>query len=103
MSSADGSPISVPLDLETAGAQINSQAAAIADELASLNQQLQPLEGTWTGQAAAYYEGLQSEWNMAAAGLFGQDGVLGIIATAMGVTWANYSDAEATNVRTWQH
>jgi WXG100 family type VII secretion target len=102
MSFNDGTPIAVPTDLEGAGTYINGQASAIADELAALARQLAPLEGTWTGQAAVYYEGLQQEWNTAAEGLFAPDGVLGQIAHAMNVNWGNYSDAESSNVRTWQ-
>jgi WXG100 family type VII secretion target len=98
---SDGTPIAVPTDLEASGAYISSQAGAIADELAALAQQLQPLEGTWTGRAAGYYEGLQQEWNLAAAGLFAPEGVLGQIANAMNVAWVNYSDAENSNVQTW--
>ena len=52
--SLDGTPIAVPADLEAAGNYINGQASAIADELAALAQQLEPLQGTWTGQAATY-------------------------------------------------
>jgi WXG100 family type VII secretion target len=99
---ADSTPIAVPTDLEASGAYINSQASAIADELAALAQQIEPLQSTWTGQAATYYQGLQQEWNTAAEGLFGPDGVLGQIANAMNVNWGNYSDAEASNVQTWQ-
>lgn len=98
----DSIPIAVPTNLEGAGAYINSQAGAIADELAALARQLAPLQDTWTGQAAVYYEGLQQEWNRAAEGLFAPDGVLGQIAHAMNVNWNNYSDAESSNVRTWQ-
>jgi uncharacterized protein YukE len=75
----------------------------MADELQTLWTQLQPLQSSWTGKAQAYYEGLQQEWNMAAAGLFGPDGVLGQIAAAMNVTWGNYSESEAANQATWQH
>lgn len=99
---ADNIPIAVPSDLEGVGAWLNQQAAAIADELQALANQLAPLEGTWTGQAALYYEELQAQWNMAATGLFGPDGVLGQISHAMGVNWANYSDAEWSNTKTWQ-
>jgi WXG100 family type VII secretion target len=98
----DDVPIAVPTDLEGAGTYINGQAGAIADELAALARQLAPLEGTWTGAAAADYQSLQQEWNRAAEGLFGPDGVLGLIAHAMNVNWGNYSDAETSNVRTWQ-
>lgn len=99
---ADSAPIAVPTDLEAAGAWLNQQAGAIADELQTLAGQLTPLQGTWTGQAATYYEGLQAEWNTAAAGLFAPDGVLGQIAQAMNVNWNNYSDAEWDNTRTWR-
>jgi WXG100 family type VII secretion target len=99
---SDSSPIAVPVDLEGAGAYINSQASTIADELSGLARQLEPLQETWTGRAAEYYGPLQQEWNTAAAGLFSPDGVLGQIATAMNVTWGNYSDAEDSNAKTWQ-
>jgi WXG100 family type VII secretion target len=98
----DSVPIAVPTDLEGAGAYINGQASAIADELAALARQLAPLQGTWTGPAAVDYEALQQEWNRAAEGLFAPDGVLGQIAHTMNVNWGNYSDAESSNVRTWQ-
>jgi WXG100 family type VII secretion target len=102
MSSIDSIPIAVPTDLEGVGAWLNQQAGTISDELAALANQLAPLQSTWTGQAATYYEQLQAEWNMAANGLFGPDGVLGQIATAMGVNWNNYSEAEWNNTKTWQ-
>lgn len=102
MAISDSTPIAVPADLEGAGAYINGMASAISDELSSLWNQLSPLQGTWTGSAATYYQGLQEEWNTAAAGLFAPDGVLGQIANAMNVNWGNYSDAEADNTKTWQ-
>jgi WXG100 family type VII secretion target len=102
MAFSDGTQIAVPSDLEAAGAYLNSQAAAIADELQALAAQLQPLQASWTGQAANYYHGLQQEWDVAAAGLFAPGGVLGQIANAMNVNWGNYSDAEINNTKTWQ-
>jgi WXG100 family type VII secretion target len=101
MADVDGARIVVPTDLETAGTYMNNQAATMADELSQLAAQLAPLQETWTGQAATYFEGLQQEWNIAAAGLFAPDGVLGMIAQAMNVNWGNYSNAEDSNVRTW--
>ncbi len=103
MAGIDGSSIVVPTDLEAAGTYINTQAQAMADELQTLASQLAPLQETWTGTAQTYYDGLQTEWNIAAAGLFGPDGVLGQIASAMGVTWGNYDESEAANTQTWQH
>ncbi|MYS19077.1 WXG100 family type VII secretion target [Streptomyces sp. DvalAA-14] len=103
MTNIDGSSIVVKDDLSTAGATINGMALQIADELHKLIGQLQPLMDTWTGSAATYYEGLQAEWNFAAEGLLGPNGVLGEIAQAMHVNWANYSEAEWANVQTWKH
>lgn len=102
MANIDETLIAVPLDLEGAGTYLNSQAQQMADELARLWSQLETLS-IWTGSAHTYYEGLQQEWNTAAAGLFAPDGVLGQIANAMHVTWGNYSEAEASNTRTWQN
>jgi WXG100 family type VII secretion target len=99
----DDTPIAVPVDLEGAGAYLNAHAATMADELASLAHQLAPLQDTWSGQAAIDYHVLQDEWNRAAEGLFAPEGVLGLIAQAMHVTWGNYSEAEISNARTWHH
>jgi len=66
MTQNDGNQIVVPTELEGAGAYINGMASTIADELAALRQQLEPLQDTWTGQAAVYFQGLEQEWNQAA-------------------------------------
>jgi uncharacterized protein YukE len=96
-------PILVQTELSNAGTYLNNQASMISDELNSLAAYLNGLPEIWTGSASTYYQGLQQEWNIAAAGLFGPDGVLGEIANAMNVTWGNYSDAEWSNSSTWQH
>ena len=98
-----GARIAVPSELQTAGATINGIAAAIEGELSSLKSLLAPLQDTWTGAAQVYYQGLQSEWNIAADGLFGPTGVLGQIAQTMNLNWNNYTDTESANVKTWQH
>lgn len=88
--------------LADAGKNLNNYANTIVEELNGLISQLAPIAETWTGPAASYYGPLQDEWNVAANGLFGPDGILGEIANAMNVTWNNYSDAEWANVSTWQ-
>lgn len=103
MPNIEDTPILVHSELETAGASINTQAQAIVDELDHLKTLLAPLAETWVGAASTYYEGLQQEWNIAAQGLFGPDGVLGQIARALNVVWGNYSDAESANIQTWKH
>lgn len=103
MSFSDAVPISVQQELETAGPYLNGQAAEISEELHQLAQYLNQLPEIWQGAASGYYQGLQAEWNVAAEGLFGPEGVLGQIARAMNVNWANYSDAEWANSQTWNH
>jgi len=104
MSDIGNTTIRVGGDLASAGAWLNQRADVCADELARLRGQLAPLQESWNeSRAADYYQGLQQQWNVAADGLFGPDGVLGQIARAMNVTWGNYADAEWANVQTWQH
>jgi hypothetical protein len=104
MADIDSQPIHVGPGLADAGTWLNTQAGQCADDLAQLKAKLAPLAEAWTqSKAADYYQGLQQEWNIAAEGLFGPDGVLGQIAHAMNVNWGNYSDAEWSNIRTWQH
>jgi uncharacterized protein YukE len=82
-------PILVATELEGVGTYLIGQATEISDELNQLASYLNQLEVIWQGAASGYYQGLQAEWNIAAQGLFGPDGVLGEIAHAMNVTWAN--------------
>lgn len=104
MPDIDGTPIYVGEGLGAAGGVINGRAAEIAGELETLKGKLAPLQDTWNkSQAADYYQGLQQEWNIAAEGLFGPEGVLGQIAHAMNVNWGNYTDAEWANIQTWKH
>jgi uncharacterized protein YukE len=99
MADIDGTPIYVGEGLAGAGAWLNAKASALADQLEALKGQLMPLQDAWThSQAATYYQDMQTEWNIAAEGLLGPDGVLGQIAHAMHVNWGNYSDAS-----TWKH
>ncbi|CAG6394679.1 WXG100 family type VII secretion target [Streptomyces cocklensis] len=102
-SSIAGARIRVDDTLSVAGATIHGMAATIAEELATLKGRLAPLQEEWLqSTAATYYQDMMNEWDLAANGLFGPDGVLGRIAHAMDVNWGNYSDAEWSNVSTWQ-
>lgn len=103
MGFSESVPILVRQELEGVGAYLNGQAADISEELSQLAAYINQLPEVWSGSASTYYQGLQTEWNIAAEGLFGPDGVLGEISQAMNVTWGNYSDAEWSNTRTWQH
>lgn len=101
---ADGnlSPIAVTPELEGASGHMNSVAGHVTGELERLERLLLPLADTWKGETFTYFRGLQDEWNIAADGLFGPDGVLSQIAIAMQTNWGNYSDAEWANSRTWR-
>jgi uncharacterized protein YukE len=103
-SSIDGAQIRVSEMLSTAPAAINGKAGEIADELYRLRSKLAPLQEDWRqSRASTYYQDMQNEWDIAANGLFGPDGVLGRIAHAMHTNWNNYSEAEWSNVATWKH
>jgi|SRR5882757_3430758 len=103
--SISGASIFVKEGLGGAGNVINGKASTLAEQLNKLKGELAPLQDEWReSQAATYYQDMQNEWDLAANGLFGPDGVLGRIAMAMNVNWGNYSDAEWSNVQTWtQH
>jgi uncharacterized protein YukE len=103
MPDPSSSSLRVPLELEAAGATINGRSAAIVDQLEALKAKLLPITAseTWQGAAQSYYEGLQGEWNLAADGLFGPTGVMGQIASALNLSWNNYSEAEWANLKTW--
>jgi WXG100 family type VII secretion target len=103
MADPESSNLRVPPELEGAGAQMSTTAGIVEGELNDLKRQLAPLQDYWQGPAQSYYEELQAEWNVAAEGLFGPDGVLGEIASALNLTWNNYTDAEWANVRTWRN
>ncbi|MFG2226228.1 WXG100 family type VII secretion target [Streptomyces sp. NPDC048644] len=99
----DDANLLVRHELQNAGTHINNLSEQIAEELHQLITLLQPIAETWQGDAQVYYEGLQQEWNIAAEGLFGPNGVLGQIAMAMNVNWENYSEAEWANTKTWMN
>ncbi|MFE0464923.1 WXG100 family type VII secretion target [Kitasatospora sp. NPDC058965] len=100
----DATSILVHAQLGEVGPHIHASAEEIIGELQRLVQLLEPLRDTWTtSEAAADYEIMQQEWNTAAEGLFGPNGVLGNVAAVMNVNFVNYSDAEWANVSTWRH
>ncbi|BCY11912.1 WXG100 family type VII secretion target [Actinoplanes sp. L3-i22] len=100
----DGHPIYVGEGLEAAGSFLNSQAEVASEKLQALATRLAPLEEDWRQSVAAeYFQDLKDEWQLSAVGLFGPDGVLGIISQKMNVAWTNYFEAESTNISNWRH
>jgi uncharacterized protein YukE len=103
-SSIDAKPIFVSEDLGQVGPTLNAKAQAIADELSKLKSELAPLQEAWReSQSATYYQDMQNEWDIAADGLLGPNGILGQIAQAMHANWGNYTEAEWSNIATWKH
>jgi len=103
-SSVDSAPIFVSEELGNVGPTLNAKALAIADELKKLKDELAPLQDSWReSQAATFYQDMQNEWDIAADGLLGPDGILGQISQAMHINWGNYTEAEWSNVSTWKH
>ncbi|MFY1672101.1 WXG100 family type VII secretion target [Plantactinospora sp. WMMB334] len=93
----------VPESLEGAGPYINGTAESIIEQLTILEGKLAPIAASWTGEASTYFEDQRLAWNMAADGLFGPEGVLGMIAHALRVNYDNYREAELANTQTWRH
>lgn len=104
MPGIDDIPITVTHDLGQAGPYLVGKADHCVDDLNELRRRLAPLAETWTrSQAAAYYQELQAEWDMAAMGLFGPEGLLSQIARAMNINYGNYENAELSNITTWRN
>lgn len=81
-----------------AAATANAQAAAsrIQSDVQALHARLTELEGSWSGQAAAAFQGVVAEW----AALQRQvDDGLARLGTALGAAGRHYADVEAQNAR----
>ncbi|WP_037910860.1 WXG100 family type VII secretion target [Actinacidiphila yeochonensis] len=101
--SIENSTLKVDESLATAGQDINYMATVIAEELDYLKKQLMPLKETWLhSDASLYFQDMMNEWDLAANGLLGPDGILGQIAHTWHVNWGNYTEAEWSNVATWK-
>ncbi|WFE48817.1 WXG100 family type VII secretion target [Micromonospora sp. CA-249363] len=101
MTDPTGSNLRVPPELESAGSRMASYAETIESQLIALRNKLDPLKDYWQGPAQSYYQDLQHEWNVAADGLLGPNGVCGEIASSLNLAWNNYTDCEWANVKTW--
>lgn len=75
-------------DLAAVGRAIDALAAEVAERLAGLRAELEPTRGLWAGERADL--GPADEWTIAADGLLGRDGVVGLISDAMQITWTGY-------------
>jgi WXG100 family type VII secretion target len=103
MTDPTGAQLQVTDDLQSAGGNLNGRADTIRDQLVALKAKVTDLQSVWDSPAAReYYEHQQNDWDIAADGLFGPTGVLGQVASALNLSWNNYTDAEQSNLNTWK-
>ena len=84
--------------VETAAADTDIVANHIDRQLDDLRSYLAPLVASWSGQASADYQALQSKWDASAADL---NQVLRDIAGALRTAHGNYAQAESANASIW--
>ncbi|MDP9796097.1 hypothetical protein J2S43_004609 [Catenuloplanes nepalensis] len=85
-----------PAEPADAGQVIGALAADIAQRLADLRRELEPTRELWSGDRVAL--GPAAEWTIAADGLLGRDGVVGLLSDAMKITWPGYAGVGWTDV-----
>ena len=105
MPSPDSLPILVTTGLGEAGPTVVNRADDIIDRLNQLKSQLAPLAESWTrSRAAGFYQEQQAKWDQAATALLDpQAGILGEIARALNISYQNSTDAELSNIQTWNN
>lgn len=77
-------------------ASIQNTISRLGQEADSLLNQLQALQGSWTGLAANSFQELVIRWRATAATV---DAQLGELGTALGVAAAQYAEIEYANQR----
>jgi WXG100 family type VII secretion target len=93
-------PITVRAELGIAGRTLRMRSEEIWGELTRLRSDVDNVLSHWKGGSSQMYTDLKMEWDFAANGLFND--VLGQIAQAMDINWANYQETEFENARTWR-
>lgn len=80
-----------PVDLTDLGQAIDSLAGEVAARLAALRRELEPTRGLLSGAGSGAGLGPADEWTLAADGLLGPDGILGLISGAIRHEWPGYA------------
>lgn len=78
-------------DLTDVGQTIDALAGDIARRLAALRRELEPARGLWAGTRVDLDP--VAEWTLAADGILGPDGILGLISGAIRYEWPGYAGA----------
>ncbi len=85
-------------ELENARSSIQTTWTNISREMEDLKRFLQPMVGTWTGEASTAYQAHQAQWDRSANDL---NQVLNQIGVALGTSNENYQAGEAANKSRW--
>ena len=85
-------------ELENARSSIQTTWTNISREMEDLKRFLQPMVGTWTGEASTAYQAHQAKWDQSANDL---NQVLNQIGVALGTSNENYQAGEAANRNRW--
>jgi WXG100 family type VII secretion target len=84
--------------VSAAAADCGSVANSMNRQLDELKSYLNPLVGSWTGEAAEHYRSLEAQWERSAADL---TAVLNQIQKALDTAYQNYSETERANTKIW--
>jgi early secretory antigenic target protein ESAT-6 len=84
--------------LDAASSDIGTSAAALRGHVEQMETALQPLVATWTGEAAAFYQERQREWDAAMVEL---GDILTRVGVAVRTARENYEEVERRNTRAW--
>jgi early secretory antigenic target protein ESAT-6 len=84
--------------VQAASADCGTVANQMNQQLDDLKSYLNPLVGSWTGQAAEQYRALEAQWERSASDL---TAVLTQIQKALDNAYQNYAATEAANAKLW--
>jgi 6 kDa early secretory antigenic target len=97
--STDGRILVTFSAVSTAAAQCGTVANQMNQKLDELKTYLNPLVGTWTGEAAEHYRALEGQWERSASDL---TAVLHQIQKALDTAYQNYTATEKANADIWR-
>ena len=84
--------------INEAAMDTDSIAAQIAQQLSDLKAYLAPLVASWSGEASADFQALQSKWDQSAEDL---NQILRQISQSLRTAGDNYQDTERKNASIW--
>lgn len=89
---ADGADPAPPAELTELAQTIDTLAAEVAQRLTDLRRVLEPTRSRWAGTRVGLDPAV--EWTLAADGILGSDGILGLISGAIRADRPDYAGAD---------